>query len=172
MPARISAWSIYKVFDTKDEQKIFIGIISEKHWLRFCEIFGWKDWLADERLATNNGRIDQRNWFVPELNQRVQAFTKSEIIQKCEQAQIPFAPISRPEDLANDPQLNEGQQLVNIPMPNGATAKLPKFPLEYGDSQIKKYHDPPEIGEHSEALLKELGLDEKAIQSLKENSII
>ena len=99
MPARVSAWSVYKIFNTKDKDQIFIGIISEKHWERFCEIFEWNDWTNDERLKINNGRIDNRAWFLPELDKRLAIFTKKEIIQKCEAAAIPFAPIATPEDL-------------------------------------------------------------------------
>lgn len=172
MPERVSAWSIYKVFDTKDGDKIFIGIISEKHWIRFCEIFGWSDWLNDDRLSTNNGRIDEREWFIPALDKRVEEFSKKEIIEKCDSASIPFAPISRPEDLKNDPQLNEGNQLVEIDMPNGEVAKLPKFPLQYGNAKVERYMQPPSIGEHTKVLLQELGFSQNKIDELKNNSII
>lgn len=172
MPARISAWSIYKVFDTKEEDKIFIGIISEKHWERFCGVFDWTDWLNDDRLATNNGRIEEREWFLPELESRLQQFTKAEIAAKCDEAHIPFAPIARPENLFNDPQLNEGDSLLSVNMPNGKEVKLPKFPLEYGDAKIEKRMNPPEIGEHTQAVLQEIGLSEEQIQQLKERDII
>lgn len=172
MPARVSAWSIYQVFDTKDNDKIFIGIISEKHWERFCQYFEWEDWSNDKRLAENNGRIDQREWFIPELEKRIAQFDKQEIIQRCEAANIPFAPISRPEDLFDDPQLNEGNQLVQTTMPNGKTAKLPKFPLQYGDTQVSQYMEPPEIGEHTVNLLTDIGYTTEEITNLKNKSII
>ncbi len=172
MPARVSAWSIYKVFDTSEGEKIFIGIISEKHWERFCQSFEWQDWLNDERLENNNKRIDEREWFIPALNERVAKFSKAEITARCELANIPFAPISRPEDLADDPQLNEGNQLFEIDMPNGKTAKLPKFPLEYGDSQIELRNQPPEIGADNNALLSELGYSVETINQFIKDKII
>ncbi len=172
MPARVSAWSIYKVFDTKDADKIFIGIISEKHWERFCQFFEWEDWLEDERLSTNNGRIDERAWFIPELDKRVAQFTKSEISQKCDAANIPFAPIARPEDLFDDPQLNQGNQLLETIMPNGQMTKLPKFPIQYGDTEVKLHSQPPEIGEHTTELLAALGYTKEEIKTLKNQSII
>lgn len=172
MPARISAWSIYRIFNTKDEDKIFVGIISEKHWERFCKTFGWEDWLADERLATNGDRIDERDWFMPELEHRLMAFTKAEIAAHCEAASIPFSPISRPEDLFNDPQLNEGDGLLDIDMPNGKTVKLPKFPLEYGDAVVEKRLNPPDIGQHTAELLKEVGYSPKQIAALQTAAII
>lgn len=172
MPARVSAWSIYRIFETKDNDKIFIGIISEKHWERFCQIFGWEDWLQDERLSTNNGRIDQRDWFLPELEERLRKFTKAEISQKCDTAAIPFAPIARPEDLFEDQQLNEGNALLSVKMPNDKSIKLPKFPLEYGDTTVTKRMDPPAIGEHSMALLSEIGISQEQIEQLTKDNII
>jgi len=172
MPARVSAWSVYQVFGTKDEDKVFIGIISEKHWKRFCEVFQWEDWLEDERLSDNNKRIDEREWFLPALGQRIATFTKKEIIEKCEQAHIPFAPIARPEDLFEDRQLVEGGQLLDVHLPNGQSAKLPKFPLQYGNSTVSKKMDPPTIGAHNDSLLQELGYTESFIQKLKEKKVL
>jgi crotonobetainyl-CoA:carnitine CoA-transferase CaiB-like acyl-CoA transferase len=172
MPARVSAWSIYKIFNTKDNNQIFIGIISEKHWQRFCEIFEWKDWLNDERLKINNGRIDNREWFLPELNKRIATFTKKEIIQKCEVADIPFAPIATPEDLFEDVQLNEGGSLLATTLPDGTETKLPKFPLEYEGAEMSVRLNPPRIGEHTNEILKSMGLTNEQIMELINKKII
>lgn len=60
-------WFIYCIFNIKDGDKIFIGIISEKYWECFCKIFGWVDWLEDECLSINGDWIDERSWFMLEL---------------------------------------------------------------------------------------------------------
>ncbi len=171
MPSRVSAWSIYKVFDTKDQDKVFIGIISEKHWERFCEVFEWEDWQHSQKLKTNNLRIDQREWFIPALEQRLTAFTKKEIIERCEKGHIPFAPISRPEDLFEDEQLNAGNSLLEVTMGNGKIAKLPKFPLEYNGTRSEKRMDPPEIGEHTIEVLKEINIDDTTIHKMEADGI-
>lgn len=172
MPARVSAWSVYKIFNTKDKEQIFIGIISEKHWERFCEIFEWNDWTNDERLKINNGRIDNRDWFLPELDKRLAIFTKKEIIQKCEAAAIPFAPIATPEDLFEDVQLNEGGSLLATTLPDGTETKLPKFPLEYEGAEISVRLNPPRIGEHTSELLQSMGLTKEQIIELVNKKII
>ena len=172
MPERLSAWAIYKIFETKDEDKVFIGIISDRHWERFCKAFGWEDWLEDERLKDNNGRIDEREWFVPALDKRVAGWSKQEIIDKCGEFHIPFAPIARPGDLYNDPQLNEGDSLMPIKMKNGNNVKLPKFPLEYKGERIEKRYDPPEIGNATDDLLSQIGLSEEQIIKLRKNNLI
>ena len=172
MPARISAWSIYRIFNTKDDDQVFVGIISEKHWERFCEVFGWNDWLADESLKSNNARIDNRDWFLPELEKRMLAFTKNEIVEKCEMASIPVAPIAKPEDLFDDVQLNEGGSLLPTVLPDGTETKLPTTPLDYGGEKASLHLNPPKIGEHTSEILKGIGLGEEEIKKLKTNGIV
>ncbi|MBX9734694.1 MAG: CoA transferase [Chitinophagaceae bacterium] len=172
MPARVSAWSIYRVFDTKDNSQVFIGIISEKHWERFCDVFERADWKVDPRLQTNNNRIDQREWFLPEVEKMMKTFTKQEIMDKCEVAGITFAPIAKPEDLFNDLQLNEGGSLLTTTLPDGTVTKLPKTPIDYEGANIELTQNPPAIGEHTQAILHSLGYNEATIQTLAARKII
>lgn len=172
MPSRVSAWSIYKVFDTKENDKVFVGIISEKHWVRLCDVFGWDDWANDSRLETNNKRIDERDWFLPALDERFRQFTKADIIERCNKGHIPFAPISKPEDLFDDEQLNEGGSLLEVKMGDNKITKLPKFPLEYKGTRSGKRMDPPEIGEHTAEVLKSLDIDDATIEKMVAAGII
>lgn len=172
MPARVSAWSIYRIFDTKDQDQVFIGIISEKHWERFCQVFNRPDWLADERLQTNNLRIAERDWFLPELEQMMAQLNKADIVARCEQAAIPFAPIARPEDLFTDIQLSQGGSLLPTRLPDGSLAALPNTPLEYGNQKAELRLHPPAIGEHSREILAGLGFREEEIQELSQQKII
>jgi len=173
MPARVSAWSIYRTFETSDDQSVFVGIISDRHWQRFCTAFDRADWAHDDRLATNNGRIDQRDWFLPAVEQMMAGFTKSEIIARCEAAGIPFAPIARPEDLFSDPQLNQDEGgLLATTLGDGTQTKLPRLPIEMEDCDFGLRHDPPAIGAHTEGLLSELGLGADEITQLRQAGTI
>jgi len=172
MPARVSAWSVYRIFNTKDKEKVFIGIISEKHWLRFCQVFGWIDWLKDERLQINNLRIENRQWFLPELEKRMASLNKAKIIACCEEATIPFAPIANPEDLFEDVQLNSNNSLLETILPNGRITKLPNTPLLYGNEKAVLKLNPPKIGEHTIEILSHLGMSALEINLLKEKNII
>jgi crotonobetainyl-CoA:carnitine CoA-transferase CaiB-like acyl-CoA transferase len=172
MPARVSAWSIYRIFDSSDGEKVFIGIISEKHWERFCQAFEWQDWLEDSRLSSNNLRINEREWFLPALEKRLAIFSKNELISRCEQADIPVAPIARPEDLFNDPQLNQGGSLLETVLPDGTVSKLPKSPLEYGEAVQEVRLNPPQIGAHSAEILQKLGLSKAELAELEAQNTI
>ena len=172
MPARVSAWSIYRIFDTADQNQVFIGIISEKHWERFCQAFGRADWLENPKLRTNNDRISERDWFLPEVERTLKVFTKQTIIDKCEAADIPFAPIANVEDLFDDPQLNEGGSLLETTFSNGIKTKLPRFPLEYENADYQLFNNPPTIGEHTETILKSIGMSQENIENLRTKNII
>ena len=174
MPARVSAWSVYKLFDTKDGEQVFIGIISEKHWQKFCEAFDRRDWLEDERLETNNKRIRERDWFLPEVEKMIEQFTKEEVIKICDQAGICFAPIACPEDLFDDPQLNQGKYgLMETVFPDGQKTKMPRLPLQFGSYNLKKRNDPPAaIGADTRELLESLGYNEAEISRMAEKKIV
>lgn len=165
MPARVSAWSIYRTFETADDDLVFIGVISEKHWARFARAFGRPDWLEDERLASNNARIEARDWLLPDVERVLRQFTKAEVIGRAEGAGIPFAPIARPEDLFDDPQLAAGG-LVSQGLPTGERADLPRTPLDLGGLRPGLRSDPPAVGADTAALLREAGLDDDAVARL------
>ena len=172
MPARVSAWSIYRIFETADANQVFVGIISEKHWERFCGVFERVDWLADERLKTNNLRIENRAWFLPEVEATLLKYTKQQIIDRCETADIPFAPIARVEDLFVDDQLNAGGSLLATTLPDGTETKLPKFPLEYGDAAMVVRQNPPQIGEHTREILAGIGYEPSVLRDLEQREVI
>jgi crotonobetainyl-CoA:carnitine CoA-transferase CaiB-like acyl-CoA transferase len=174
MPERVSAWSVYKLFQTRDGDQVFIGIISEKHWQQFCDAFGRRDWLGDERLKTNNARIRERDWFLPEVEQMIRNYTKAEVIAICDRAGVCFAPIARPEDLFEDPQLNQGiGPLLETTFPSGVRTKMPRLPLQVGRYDFKKRSDPPAaIGADTRSILAALGYTDAEIGALVEKQVI
>ena len=172
MATRVSPWSIYRQFETGDGQRVFIGVTSDKHWGRFCVAFDRPDLLADESLVTNNDRISAHERLMPDLEAMFASLTLDEIVERSEAAQIPFSPIARPEDLFEDPQLNAGNSLVMVQLPDGRHAKLPRLPLAMDRQRPDLRSEAPEIGEHTRPLLKELGYSDKSINSLHEAEIV
>jgi len=172
MPDRGRTWSIYDLFKTADGELVFIGVTSDRHWQRMCAAFGFADWAGDQRLATNQERIDQRDWFLPELQNRMARLKKSELMTLAEKAGIPFAPVARPQDLFEDPQLNQSGSLATTKLPGGGAAKLPKIPLRMDQLPFDLRLDPPAIGQGSRELYKACGFAEEEIRRLVLDGVV
>ena len=177
MPERISPWGIYDVFQVKPADvstdgpgQIFLAVVSDTQWAIFCQAFGFEDLKADERLATNNGRVLARDWLMPALRERLAGHTVAELVDKFEAAGLPFAPITRPHDLLDDPHLLATGGLAPIRLPDGARAgeeaSTVLFPFTLDGERPGVRLSPPRLGEHSEALLRSLGYGDAAIARL------
>ncbi len=172
MPERGRTWSIYDLFATADSEQVFIGVTSDRHWKRMCETFEFADWAENEQLATNQARIEAREWFLPELQKRIGALNKNEVMALAEKAGIPFAPVNRPQDLFDDPHMNQSGSFVNTKTPKGASVKLPKIPLRLDGAAFDLRCHPPGIGEGSREIYRRCGYTDEDIHELIADGII
>jgi crotonobetainyl-CoA:carnitine CoA-transferase CaiB-like acyl-CoA transferase len=170
MPARISAWAVYDVFQVKDGGQIFLAVVSDTAWAIFCDAFGFADLKEDPRLATNNHRVRAREWLIPLLRDRLKGFSAAELAALFEQHALPFAPITRPEDLLDDPHLKATGGLAPLTLPDGRTAQTVLLPFTLGGQRPGVRLDPPRLGEHNRELLATLGYSDAQIEALSPRS--
>jgi crotonobetainyl-CoA:carnitine CoA-transferase CaiB-like acyl-CoA transferase len=166
MPARISAWGIYDVFTGQDGAQIFLAVVTDTAWKIFCEAFSLTDLLNDTRLSTNNDRVRQRDWLIPLLRERLSAFSAAELARLFERKGLPFAPITRPQELLQDPHLLATGGLAPMQLPDGRDTLTALLPLTLAGSRPGIRSNPPRLGEHNRALLSELGYSETQIRAL------
>jgi crotonobetainyl-CoA:carnitine CoA-transferase CaiB-like acyl-CoA transferase len=173
MPVRISAWAIYDVFETADGEQVFVGVVSDAQWKSFCRVFGREDWAADPALALNNQRVKARDRLMPELRARFATLSKGELLRLCEAANLPFAPITRPEDLEADEHLTASDGLVAVTVRDGVAANLPALPLRMNGRRAGVHQDVPRAGEHSKDVLSQaLGLSAADIEALEQLGVV
>jgi crotonobetainyl-CoA:carnitine CoA-transferase CaiB-like acyl-CoA transferase len=172
MPERVSAWAVYEPFAVSDGRQIFVGITSDNHWQRFCAELGRAALAKDPTYATNNDRIAARPQLIPALRQIFAGMSMEQAIAVCEKSRIPFAPITRPEDLFHDPHLEASGGLMPTTLPNGTHARLPKLPVKLQDVDFDIRRDPPAIGQDTCAVLAELGFDAAAIDDLLKQGVV
>ena len=167
MPDRKASWAIYDIFQTADEEQIFVGVVSDKQWGEFCKAFDLEDLLNNKALSTNTQRVAQRNEFMPRLHKMLKTHNLSQIVEILESFGLPFAPIMRPDQLLDDPHVNHPGATVEVTLSNGVRAKVPTLPIEYNGARPSLYQDLPKIGEHNEAVAQELGYSDEELEVLR-----
>ena len=172
MPNRISAWAVYDVFTVKNDEQIFLAAVSDAQWKTFCDVLGFADLLADPRYVNNNARVELRPVLLPELRQRLQAWSAAELSVIFEKAGLPYAPIARPEELFDDPHLLATGGLVDVRLTDGPkagdTAKAALLPFTMDGQRLGAGGHPPTQGQDTEDLLTGLGLSVQDVQRLRE----
>ena len=172
MPSRISAWAVYDVFTVKDGEQIFLAVVSDTQWAIFCDAFGYADLKADARLASNNDRVMAREWMMPILRERMAQKSAADLSAVFEHFALPFAPITRPEQLFSDPHLTATGGLAPMNLPDGRPVQTALLPLTLDAQRPGVRLNPPKLGEHTTELLRELGYDEAQIESLSQKKIV
>lgn len=165
MPARISAWAIYDVFETRDDP-IFIGVVTDALWEKFCKLFGLDDLWADESIRANNARVQARDRILPRIRELIAGFTRAELIDRLEGSGLPFAPIARPQDMFDDPHLNASGGLEPVTLTDGTQTALPALPIMMGGRRPGTPSTLPEPGADTRGILAGLGYSEDRIEAL------
>ena len=172
MPVRISAWAIYDVFATRDKQHVFVGVVTDTQWRKFCDAFELHDLAADDSLAANSDRVAQREHLLPRIRELFAGCDKAALMERLEAIGLPFAPISRPEDLLEDPHMNAMERLLELTLPNGTPTRLPALPLNMNGHGFGVRKDLPREGQHSREILDEIGYTEEQIDALAADGIL
>jgi crotonobetainyl-CoA:carnitine CoA-transferase CaiB-like acyl-CoA transferase len=172
MSVRRSAWAIYDIFACADGEKVFVGVVSDTQWAKFCTAFGFTEFASDKTLDSNNGRVDARERILPAVEACFAGLTKTQLMDRLETTGLPFAPIARPHDLFEDPHLNAAGGLLDVDLPDGGSTRLPALPLEFSGSRLGLRRGVPGQGVDADAILAEMGLQPEQISRLREQGVI
>jgi crotonobetainyl-CoA:carnitine CoA-transferase CaiB-like acyl-CoA transferase len=172
MPGRRgAAWCVYDVFQTADDP-VFIGVTSEAHWVRFCAAFPIDDLRDDPALATHDDRVRERPRLVERLGALFQALPSAEILARCREALIPCAPVARPDQLFDDPQLNAPGGLLDVALTASVRARLPALPIDMDGARLGLRRQPPAAGADTRDVLAAAGLAPAEIDRLAAAGVV
>lgn len=157
MSAGKRTWGVYDVFECKDGVNMFVGVVTERQWEVFTEALGEPELIRPE-YGTNNLRSQARDTLIPLVARLLAQRTYAELEKLCEKAGLPFARIAHPSDLFEDPHLTSGEGMIDITLPDGRQTQVPALPVQFGDDRLGLRLNVPTPGEHTEEVLRELGI--------------
>jgi crotonobetainyl-CoA:carnitine CoA-transferase CaiB-like acyl-CoA transferase len=166
MPVRISAWAIYDVFETADGEQVFVGVVSDSLWEKFCAAFELGELGADPRYKTNSQRVQARDTLLPQVRELFKGYTKAALVAKLECTGLPFAPIGKPEDMFDDPHLLASGGLGDVTLADGTHTQLPLLPVELDGQRPTQGGTLPAVGAHTREVLRSLGVADAEFDAL------
>ncbi|MBC9205286.1 CoA transferase [Roseomonas aerophila] len=152
MPSGKRAWGVYDVFESSDGVQLFIGVVTDRQWQIFTERLNEPE-LGDARWASNTLRSQGRPELIPLVGRLLRKHSIAELEAMCEEAGLPFARITKPWDLFEDPHMRHAGGLVPLTLPDGMETATPALPIQFGDARLGKRSDPPQAGAHTQEIL-------------------
>ncbi len=140
---------------------------------RWAKMVGEEAWVNDPRFASDEARGDNGEILSARTSQWCQARTVAEALEALARAKVPAGPVLSPQQLLDDPHVNAAGFLAPISFPGlAAGARIMTTPVVLSDTPGRITQAPPVLGQHTEALLAELGITGEDVESLRREGVI
>ena len=161
----------YQPFDAAD-RPLIIAVGNDRQFARLADICGSPDWAADPRFATNGARVAHRAELVPLIAAKIAERPASDWLERLETAGIPAGPINRIGQALSDPQAAHRGAVRRFG--SGALGEVPTIgsPLRFDGQRADADLPPPALGEHTDEVLVEFGVDTEEIARLRGAGIV
>lgn len=161
----------YGPFQAGDGGTVMLGLQNEREWQLFCEKVLLNPALAtDERFSANFKRSENRDALKQIILDTFSALSADQVIGRLDDAQIANAHVNDMAGVWAHPQLKARQRWTEVGSPVGAIPAL--LPPARNAAFTPRMDPVPALGEHSQALLKELGYGEADIERMKQRGVI
>ena len=161
----------YQVFEVADGHLI-LAVGNDGQFERFCRVAGCPELAADPRFARNADRVRHREVLVPLLEPVLKTRPRADWLAALEAAKVPCGPINDLADVFADPQVNARGMTVTLPHPHVDALELVASPLKLSATPPVLRRAPPLLGQHTDEVLAELGLEAAEIGRLRAAGVI
>ena len=161
----------YGPFRAADGGQVFLGVQNAREWQRFCaEVLGWPELADDDRFHTNALRVKNRNALYIVIESALGPLSTADVVARLEAAGIAYARMNSVAEYLAHPQLVERDCFREIGSPVGPLrAALPPVRME---GVAPALGDVPALGQHTDAILDELGIDRDTIAKWRTEGVI
>jgi crotonobetainyl-CoA:carnitine CoA-transferase CaiB-like acyl-CoA transferase len=173
-PARVGSAHLnlvpYQPFATRDGF-VNVAVGSEGLWQRFCDALELPI-ARDARFATNAARVAHRRELLDLLVPVFRRRTTAEWVERLLRAGVPAGPISRMSEVMTDPQVRHREMVVELEHPRAGRVTVNGVPVKLSETPGAVRTPPPLLGEHTDEVLRGLGLSRDEVAALREEGVI
>ena len=155
-----------------DESYVLIAGNGDSIFRRLCLAMGRDDLASDASLMHNDGRAARQDWLDGEIEAWTSTRTPDAVLDAMQRAAVPASRIYSVRDIAADPQYAARQMIREIRLAGGGTLKVPGVVPKLSATPGGFSGGGPRLGEHTRAVLRELGYDDAAIEALSARGVI
>jgi crotonobetainyl-CoA:carnitine CoA-transferase CaiB-like acyl-CoA transferase len=161
----------YGPYAAGDGKTVYLAVQNEREWVRFCgTALESPEIAADPRFATNPSRVEHRAALDAVITERFRSLSSADLIARLDAASIANARMNTVREFAEHPQLVERRRWRTVGSPVGTLRALAP-PVSMDD--VEPAMDPiPGVGEHTEAILRELGIEPTTIAGWREDGVV
>jgi CoA:oxalate CoA-transferase len=163
--------TIWRVFKTADAYAV-VGGMPENRWPAFCRAVGKPELQHDPRFHNFFARRDHLDELYAILDDIFLQRTTAEWMNALESADMICAPVATYADVVSDPQVLENDYILTVDHPNWGPMQVVGSPLRFSETQVEVQAAAPEMGQHTEETLLELGYTWEDIAALREHGVI
>ena len=161
----------YGPFPAGDGRTVMLGLQNEREWGVFCnQVLRQPQLASDERFASNSKRTASREALRTIIVEAFASLTADEVMQRLDEAQIANARVNDMHDVWKHPQLEARARWAEVPTPSGPIPAL--LPPGRTDAYAPRMDAVPALGQHTEAILRELGWPAEAIGAMRSDGAI
>ena len=163
----LATFSPYQVFQGRDGP-IFIGASTQRFWLKLCDALELEGAADDPRYADMAARVANRDALTALIETRLQALPNEAVLARLRAGQVPCAPVLDIAGVASDPHVAARGMLMPSVDPTIGAILQTRMPIGAGAAPTPA----PVLGQHSRAVLRDLGFDGEAIEALVDTGVI
>ncbi|MBS7663537.1 CoA transferase [Pseudomonas lalucatii] len=160
------------IHTSADGRHVQIGANGDAIFQRFMRAIGRDDLADDPQLASNDGRDARRDELYGVIDRWVGALPLEQVLATLSQAEVPASRIFSAADMFNDPQFLAREMFLSAKLPDGTPFKMPGIVPKLSETPGSTEWIGPQLGEHTETLLAELGYDYEQVAELRRNGAI
>lgn len=135
-------------------------------WPKFCKALGREEWLSDPRFEEPRGRYQNMAELVPLIDETLASAARDEWGERFDANGIIWGPVLALNEVASDAQAEAIGLFPSIEHPEYGAYRTVNIPMRFGHSDVHPRGSSPVVGQHSRAVLEQLGLDGDAIDAL------